>query len=344
MSDPFEVLRDGDEAAMPRAVFAAELRAQLSTLLGVEHVSLPPRSQPMVAATVVATPYLTVHDARAALAFYAEAFGAQEVQRVLMGPADSPDSVVGHAEFRIGAATFYLSDEFPEMGVVSPRTLGGTTVALHVELAEVDAAYRRAIDAGATVISEPAHQPHGARHGMLVDPFGHRWMLSQQVEVVGASTYGERLAEMGASVQAGPADAARPSSMIAAGRIWPALHYDDATAGIRFLLDVLGFEEELIVSHESGLVEHSQLRWPEGGTVQAASVNRGTPFSDVPTGTGSTYIVTADPTAVHARCVAAGAEIVFPLSAPDYDPTGLIFGVRDPEGNLWSFGTYAGES
>lgn len=298
----------------------------------------------VVATTVVATPYLTVHDAVAALAFYAEAFGAQEVQRVVMGPAGQDgDGPIGHAEFRIGAATFYLSDEFPEMGVVSPRTLGGTTVALHVEVADVDAAFAAALGAGASAVGEVADQPHGARHGTLVDPFGHRWMLSQQIETVTRDVYAERLAEMGASLEVGPAAPVRPVQSVAAGRIWPALHYTDAAAGIRFILDVLGFEEELIVSHEPASVEHSQLRWPEGGTVQAASRNRGNVFSDVPPGTGSTYVVTADPRAVYDRCVAAGVDIVYPLSAPDYDPAGLTFSVRDPEGNVWSFGTYAGE-
>ncbi|MDA3039266.1 MAG: glyoxalase, partial [Actinomycetota bacterium] len=87
-----------------------------------------------------------------------------------------------------------------------------------------------------------------------------------------------------------------------------------------------------------------QLRWPEGGVVQAASANRsGNLFSERPTGSESLYVITRDPMAVHARCVAAGVEVISEPEAPDYDPDGLVFTIRDPEGNLWSFGTYRGE-
>ena len=136
------------------------------------------------------TPYLTVHDGAAALAFYAAAFGATEVMRVVM---NEDTGQLGHAEFRIGDASFYLSDEFPEMGVASPRSLGGTTFAVHADVDDVDAAYATAVSAGATPVSEPTDQPYGARHGTLLDPFGHRWMLSQQIEAVSPETYADRL-------------------------------------------------------------------------------------------------------------------------------------------------------
>ena len=90
-------------------------------------------------------------------------------------------------------------------------------------------------------------------------------------------------------------------------------------------------------------VEHSQLRWPEGGIIQAGSANRGTPYSDRPTGAESIYVVTADPAVVYERALAAGAEIIEPLHEVDY-AEGTIFTCRDPEGNIWSFGTYGGES
>ena len=130
-----------------------------------------------------------------------------------------------------------------------------------------------------------------------------------------------------------------------AGGIWAALSYGDAVAGIRFLVDVLGFEEQLVVPGErEGVIEHSQLRWPEGGVVQAASANRpGNIFSEVPPGTQSLYVITADPMGVYRRCADAGVEVVSPLESPEYDPEGTAFTIRDPEGNLWSFGTYAGE-
>lgn len=127
--------------------------------------------------------------------------------------------------------------------------------------------------------------------------------------------------------------------------IWAALNYEDAQAGIRFLTEVLGFEERLVVPGEDpGVVEHSQFIWPEGGTIQAASANRpGNVFSQRATGQQSLYVITSDPDAVYRRCVDAGAKVLMEPESPDYDPEGSVFTIEDPEGNLWSFGTYAGE-
>ena len=82
---------------------------------------------------------------------------------------------------------------------------------------------------------------------------------------------------------------------------------------------------------------------PEGGIVQAATADRrGNPYSVL--AIQSLYVITADPLAVWARCSAAGLAVVHEPAAPHYDPEGLIFSVRDPEGHLWSFGTYNGLS
>jgi len=292
----------------------------------------------------VVIPYLCVHDGAAALDFYTAAFGAVEVMRMVMDPADGQ---VGHAEFRIGAATFYLADEFPGMGVVSPETLGGTGVAMHLSVDNVDEIFAQAIGHGATELQAPADQPHGARHGTLLDPFGHRWMLSQQIEQVPMAEVAERLSTGGGQVTLGPGaqDADMAGDTAGPGGIWAALNYADAEAGIAFLIDVLGFTSQIVVPGEApGEVVHSQLVWPEGGIVQAATANRdGNLFSERPIGTESLYVVTADPGAVYERCVAAGVEMVLEPESPDYDPAGMNFTIRDPEGNLWSFGTYAGE-
>jgi uncharacterized glyoxalase superfamily protein PhnB len=129
-----------------------------------------------------------------------------------------------------------------------------------------------------------------------------------------------------------------------AGGIWAALNFADARAGIAFMVDVLGFEDQLIVPGEDdSIIVHSQLRWPEGGIVQAGSANRpDNVYSMRPTGAESLYVITRDPDAVYQRCLAAGVEVVTPPLTPDYDPDGSVFTIRDPEGNLWSFGTYAG--
>ena len=125
--------------------------------------------------------------------------------------------------------------------------------------------------------------------------------------------------------------------------VWPTLVYGDAHAAIRFLVDVFGFEETLVVPGEAaGVVEHAQLRWPEGGGVMLGTADReGNPVSRRPTGSGSVYVVTDEPDRLFERATAAGVELVRELRDEDYGSRG--FSVRDPEGNLWSFGTYRGE-
>lgn len=126
--------------------------------------------------------------------------------------------------------------------------------------------------------------------------------------------------------------------------IWPTLVYTDAPAAIDFLTEAFGFEATLVVPNEEdpSVVEHAQLRWPEGGGVMLGSADRdGNPFSRRPPGSGSCYVVTDRPDELHDRALAAGAELFHPLRDEDYGSRG--FSVTDPEGNIWSFGTYRGE-
>lgn len=124
------------------------------------------------------TPYLTVRNAAAAMAFYQKIFGAKEVGRLtMMGK-------VGHAELAIGNAILYLSDEMPEWGNQSPQTLGGTPVTIALRESDVDAVFDAAIAAGATVLEEVQDAFYGERMGVFTDPFGHRWHVSTHIEDV----------------------------------------------------------------------------------------------------------------------------------------------------------------
>lgn len=118
-------------------------------------------------------PYLAVTDGAEALAFYARAFGAVEVMRM------EEQGVIAHSEFTIGGATFYLSDEWPPMNVRSPRTLGGYSVSLAIEVADVDAFVPHLSSHGVTVERDVEDGPgEGQRHAWLVDPYGHRWHVA----------------------------------------------------------------------------------------------------------------------------------------------------------------------
>lgn len=330
MTDPFDRLAEAARPLAPRPDFARGLRSRLVAALDLV-VDLPERSPTMPITTMPITtepvtvagaspgahpiiPYLAVAGADRALAWYAEAFGAEQVGDVYR----DTDGRVGHAELRIGAATIYLADEYPELGLGAPS--GTVSVSLHLPVDDVDATFARAMAAGATAQREPVDTPYGERMADVFDPFGHRWRLAQP---------------LGAPAPPRPA-----------GAIWAALNYADALAGIAFLTDVLGFVPQIVVpsADDPAVIEHSQLRWPEGGVVQAGSANRpGNPYSARPVGAESLYLVTADPYAVWERCRAAGATVVQTPIEPDYAPGTMVFGVRDHEGNIFSVGSYAGE-
>jgi uncharacterized glyoxalase superfamily protein PhnB len=123
--------------------------------------------------------------------------------------------------------------------------------------------------------------------------------------------------------------------------VWPALRYDDAPAGLRFIVDVLGFREALVVPDDAGDIVHAELRWPEGGAVMLGSTkHREGVHGEMRPGVSSVYVVTDQVDTVYQRVQAAGAQIVSELEDTDYGSH--TFGLRDPEGNLWTFGTYRG--
>ena len=138
-----------------------------------------------------ATPYLIVKGAAKAIDFYQRAFGATELFRMPI-----PDGKIMHAEIRIGNSPIMLADEFPERSIVSPQSLGGTPVGLLLYMEDVDAMFRQAIDAGATVERPVENQFYGDRSGTLVDPFGHRWTIATHVEDVSSEEMEKRFAAM----------------------------------------------------------------------------------------------------------------------------------------------------
>lgn len=121
--------------------------------------------------------------------------------------------------------------------------------------------------------------------------------------------------------------------------VWPTFRYRDARAAIRFLTEAFGFEEVAVYPGETdGIVAHAELRWPGGGGIMLGS--GGDERVGALPSMSSVYIVTQDPDALHDRALRAGAEIVRPLRDEEYGSRG--FSARDPEGVIWSFGTYGG--
>jgi PhnB protein len=145
------------------------------------------------------TPYLIVRDAAQAIDFYKRAFGATEALRLLY-----PDGKVAHAELAIGQGFVMLAEEMAEGDYRGPQALGGTPVSLLVYVPDVDAAFARAVAAGAKVQRPVADQFYGDRSGVLVDPFGHVWSLATHQEDVSAEEMSRRMQAMIASGTGAP--------------------------------------------------------------------------------------------------------------------------------------------
>jgi PhnB protein len=137
------------------------------------------------------SPHLSVVGAVDAIDFYKSVFGATERMRM-----DTPDGTVVHAELELDGSVIMIGEEMPGGVDQSPKTLGGSPVALFVYAEDVDDVFARAIDAGAQSVQEPENHFYGDRVAMLDDPFGHRWNIATHVEDVAPDEMDRRAAEV----------------------------------------------------------------------------------------------------------------------------------------------------
>ncbi len=119
---------------------------------------------------------------QAAIDFYVKAFGASLDFKLV----DPSDGRIGHAELRFGATRLFLADEYPDFGAISPETLGGSSIKLHLEVPDADAFVAHAVQHGATVLRPVKLEFYGDRNGMLADPLGYSWFIASKFEEVSA--------------------------------------------------------------------------------------------------------------------------------------------------------------
>ncbi len=259
-----------------------------------------------------AYPYLIVRGAAAAIEFYRTVFDAEELLRI----PDPDGQRVGHAELRLGPITIMLADEYPELGLLSPAAYGGTGLTLHLHVDNVDLLAETAVRAGATMLREPTDYGHGERQCRLRDPFGHEWLLGQEIGKASAEEH-----PPGTGAKRALAD--RPN-------LFPGLRYRDERAAMEWLSRAFGFERHALVTDDDGSVVHAEMRLGPGILMLGAAPECAEGFN--------VYVYVEDVDGHYARARAAGAEIVRPLADTSYGTR--EYGVRDLDGHCWYFGSY----
>ena len=276
MSDAFDVLAADTAPIQPARQFADSLRRQLINELEipVTITATTPTATTVntLDVTNTITPYLIVNGAAAAIDFYVAAFGAVEHHRMV-----GDDGRIGHAEIVIGGSRLMMADEYPEIGALSPVTRGGTSVNFTITVPDVDQAFARALELGATQLRPVEDQFYGHRQGTLADPFGHQWSLSTPITGYTDQQYDEQSAEGGFQVVRAEQPATEAGAAAEPGHqtkrhgvgdlFYFTLPITDLARAQAFFGAVLGWQ---FMSPDNGHVEN--IAAPPGGLNQSADV------------------------------------------------------------------------
>ena len=309
-------------AARLRALPAQDFKARLKLDLE-RRTSMASKPAAVAEVRQTATPYLCLKDAAAAIDFYKKAFGATEVMRLV-----GPDKKIGHAEIRIGNSSIYLSDEFPDHGVLSPQSLGGSPVRISLSVGNVDAFAARAVAAGATEVSAVEDQFYGERAGKFADPFGYVWNIATVKEEISGAEMQKRMDDMmkeGAFSTAPPAVKPIPEGF---HTLTQYLAVNGAARLIDFFKEAFGAVEAFRVPRPDGRsIMHAQLRIGDS-ILELADATE-----EFGARTVANVLHVDDVDAVYQRALKAGATS---LSTPREQPYGdREAGVKDPAGNQW---------
>jgi PhnB protein len=312
-----------DLVDLPRENFKARLKSDLERKSSMATVA-----EPVAALRQNAIPYLSVKNAAQAIEFYSKAFGAREVMRFV-----DDRGRIGHAEIRIGNSSIYLADEFPDYGCVSPDSLGGSPVKLHLNVQDVDGLAGQALSAGAKVVRPVEDQFYGDRSGQFADPFGYTWIISTHKEDMSLEEMRRRFDTLRKQQETKkPAVSPVPKGY---HTLTPYLVVQDAPGLIEFVKQAFGAQQTLSTIGSAGGV-HAEVRVGDSILMIGGG---GTGLSwhgdSLPT---SLHVYVEDADAVYQRALKAGAT-----SAEE--PTDQFYGdreagVKDLAGNYWWIATH----
>jgi len=316
-----EELRD-----LPRENFKERLKTDLE-----RSISMATATEPITAVRTLAGPRLTFKDAAKAIEFYKNAFGATEIMRFEVGGG------VAHAEIRIGDSAIMLTEEWPEGGRYSVETLGSSPVMMSVQVPNVDAFAKRAISAGARLLSPITDQFYGRREGTLVDPFGYSWSVSTTKEEMSVEEMHRRFDAM-----MKPKETKKPDvNPIPKGfhTVTPYMIAADGPALLEFAKQAFGAEETFrTVGSAGGL--HGEVRIGDSMLMMGGGIP-GREFRSTPN-THALHIYVEDTDAVYEKALAAGATSINEPKDQEYgERSGSV---KDPAGNYWYIATNKGET
>ncbi len=313
---------------LPREDFKARLKSDLE-----RRSSMATVAEPVPALRQAAAPYLTLKDTARALDFYKKAFGAIETFRMA-----EPSGKIGHAQITIGGSSIMLADEYPDYGAISPETLGGSPVKMHLYVDDVDAVFQQAVASGAKIVRPVEDQFYGDRSGQLTDPFGYTWTVATPQQNLSQEEIQRRFTEMSTlHPKKKPAVDPIPKGYTT---LTTYLVAQDADGLIEFMTKTFGAEETFRSGPGSEGGVHCEVRIGDSmlmvGGGGAGMKWRGTPLPS------AFHIYVPDCDTTYARALEAGGTSI-------QEPKDQFYGersaaVKDAAGNSWYIATYKGES
>jgi len=310
---------------LPREGFKVALKSELE-----RKSYMATQTQPALQLQT-AVPRLRIRNVAAAIDFYTKAFGAKELSRFELG------GEIPYAEMTFGKSHVALGEESPDYGYPGPETLGGSPVAIQLEVDDADAFVKRAAEAGARVVLPVNDQFYGARSGSVADPFGYTWSISTHKEDLSIEEMHRRFDAQ--QKQREPKQAGVSPVPKGYRTITPYLVAEDATALIDFVKQTFGAEEGFRSIGSAGGI-HAEVRLGDS-MMMVGGGGPGLSFRGpaLPT---ALHVYVEDIDAVHARAVDAGAVTIQAPADQEYGERSAS--LRDPAGNNWYIATSKGKS
>jgi len=307
-----------DLQGLPQESFRSRLRGEL-TRSNIMSSPKPtrefvPRERPQFSI------YLSFDDAAAAIEFYKQAFGAEELMRM-----EESNGKVGHAEMRVGDLVLMMADEYPDYGAISPKTLGGSPVRLHLYVEDVDAVARHAVDLGATLVRPIEDQFYGDRAGQIRDPFGYTWILATHKRDVSVEEMQKHLEQFGEQKEPVSTGYKREGF----NTVTPYLTVERAPELLDFVKQAFGATETFRTTGSAGGM-HAEARIGDSMVM----IGGGPGIQQHPT---AIHLYIPDVDAAYQRAIDSGAtSLLEPADQPYGERSGAV---QDPTGNLWYLAT-----